>query len=160
MSGPTLIARVMPRVSKKMLGKHKSGARVSMARLMDSWPDMVTPEDPMIVRPVRVSWKKTENGSEGTLHIAAPSAMATKLKFQEAVIVGRVNRLFGLPVNGAIMRVAITHDKMAAPAIKARKSGKSIVTPEIQKSLEYIEDPVLREKLSTLAAAMDADKLA
>ncbi|MBU6235970.1 MAG: DUF721 domain-containing protein [Alphaproteobacteria bacterium] len=160
MSGPTLIARVVPRVSKSMLGKHKSSARISMARLLDGWEELISPEDPMIVRPVRIGWKKTDTGSEGTLHLAAPSALATKLKFQEAVITGRLNRLFGLPENGRVTRIAISHDKVAAPAPQARKKGKGAPSPEALKTLETIEDPVLREKLAGLAAAMEADKLA
>ncbi len=160
MSGPTLIARVVPRVSKNIFGKYRSGARLSMSRLIDGWEELIAPEDPLLIRPVRVGWKKIENGSEATLYIAAPSALATKLKFQEAVIVSRVNRLFGLPENGRVARIAITHDKIDAGQVRTRKKGKGTVSAAAQATLDAVDDPVLRQKLQGLAEAMDADKLA
>lgn len=160
MSGPTLIARVVPRISKKILGKHKSSARLSMSRLMDSWEEIIAPEDPLAIRPVRVGWRKTDAGGEGTLYIAAPSALATKLKFQESVISGRINRLFGLPDNGRITRIAISHDKVEAPHARPKRPKNVSLSPETAQTLEAVEDPVLREKLSGLAKAMEADKLA
>lgn len=160
MSGPTIIARVVPRISKAILGKHKSAARLSMARLIDGWEELIAPEDPLAIRPVRVGWKKTDAGSEGTLYIAAPSALATKLKFQEAVITGRVNRLFGLPENGKVARIAITHDKVEAPQTRRKKRMGGPIPADTAATLEGIEDPVLRQKLAGLAAAMEADKLA
>lgn len=157
MSGPTIIARVVPRISKKLLGKHKSSARISMARLLDGWEDLIAPEDPMQVRPIRFGWKKTDTGSEGTLYLTAPSALATKLKFQEAVIVGRINRLFGLPENGKVARISVTHGAQTAIPVKPRKKQIKPPSEDMQKTLEAIEDPVLRERLAGLASAMEAD---
>lgn len=161
MSGPTLIARIVPRASKAIMGKDKSKARLSMARLVDQWPDIIAPEDPTLVRPIRVGWKWLKFGKEegadkiieGTLHIAAPSAIATKLTFQEAIIVGRVNRLFGLPENACIKRIALSHDKLSAP-LKRSYRPKVPVSAEIQGKLDAIHDPVLRERLLSLAASM------
>jgi hypothetical protein len=154
MSQPTLIARIVPRVSKKMFGKYKSGARVTMSRLLDAWEEIVAPEDALAIRPVRVTWKKTDTGSEGTLHMAAPSALAAKLVYQEAVITGRVNRLFGLPEYGLVKRIAVTHDRQAAIPAKAHKKPKMPLSDDTQKTLDTIEDPVLKDRLKSLAEAM------
>lgn len=157
MSGPTLIARIVPRASKAIMGKDKSKARLSMARLVDQWPDIIAPEDPTLVRPIRVGWKWRGGGAgkiiEGTLYIAAPSAIATKLTFQEAIIVGRVNRLFGLPENACIKRISLSHDKLSTP-LKRSYRPKVPVSADIQGKLDAIHDPVLRERLLSLAASM------
>jgi len=162
MSGPTLIARLVPRISKKLLGKDKSKARLSMTRLLDQWEEIIAPEDPMAVRPVRVGWKwkidKDVKTSEGTLYITAPSAMAVSLSYQQAIIVGRINRLFGLPENGCVTRMSIVHDASAAlPPRKAHKNQKAGITTDTQATLDGIDDPVLREKLAGLAKAMAVD---
>lgn len=137
------------------MGKDKSKARLSIARLIDQWPDIIAPEDPTIVRPIRVGWKKTGEGEnrEGTLYIAAPSAVATKLTFQEAIIVGRVNRLFGMPPGACVKRISLAHDKLSAP-LKRSYRAKGVVTPDTQVKLQEIKDPVLRERLSKLAQSM------
>jgi hypothetical protein len=160
MSGPTLIAKIVPRASKSIMGKDKSKARLSMARLIDQWEDIIAPEDPLIVRPVRVGWKRIgppeDKLSEGTLYIAAPSALAPKLTFQEAIIVGRVNRLFGLPSNGCIKRMALSHDKLSAP-LKKNYRAKIPVSAATQARLDTVQDPVLKDRLSGLAAAMASE---
>jgi|GEM_PF-3268377 len=163
MSGPTLIAKIVPKASKAIMGKDRSKARLSMARLIDQWTDIIAPEDPTLVRPIRVSWKwlkfdKAPGGEkiiEGTLHIAAPSAIATKLSYQEAIIIGRVNRLFGLPANACMKRIALSHDKLSVP-LKRTYRPKVPVSAEIQGKLDAVNDPVLRERLTSLAASMAA----
>ena len=109
---------------------------------------------------MRVGWKWKGEGadkvSEGTLYIAAPSALATKITFQEAIIIGRVNRLFGLPENGRVTRMAVEHDRKATPPLKTRKKGH--VAPDTEAALENVEDGVLREKLQKLAKSMAGDK--
>lgn len=164
MSGPTLIARILPKAAKAIMGKDKSRARLSMARLVDGWDEIIAPEDSSLVRPVRVGWKWRGEGadkvSEGTLHIAAPSAVAAKLVYQEAVIVARVNRLFGLPQNGCIRRISVSHDRVAPPARPKRRRADVPVADDTRAILEKVEDPVLREKLAGLAGAMAADAAA
>lgn len=160
MSGPTLIAKLLPKASKSIMGKDKSRARLSMARLVEGWEEIIAPEDPMSIRPVRVGWKWRGEGAErvyeGTLHIAAPSALAMKLSYQESIIVGRVNRLFGLPENGCIKRISLSHDRLAPPLKKAyRPKTGGVTSPETREKLEAVTDPVLRERLSGLAAAME-----
>ena len=161
MSGPTLIAKIVSRASKAIMGKDKSKARLSMARLIDQWPEIIAPEDPTLVRPIRVAWKWRGEGAdkitEGTLHIAAPSAIATKLSFQESIITGRVNRLFGMPANSCVKRIALSHDKRSAPLKKAYRALIP-VSVETQGTLDAVQDPVLKEKLSKLASAMASDK--
>lgn len=157
MAGPTLIARAVPKASKAIMGKDKSKARISMARVADQWEEIIAPEDPMLIRPVRISWKWQGEGdaktSEGTIHIAAPSALATKLKFQEAIIVGRLNRIFGLNPRYAMKRIALSHDRIAPP-LKRRTRQKGVIEPDTALALKNIEDPVLRERLAGLAEAM------
>ena len=159
MSGPTLIAKIVPKASKAIMGRDKSRARLSLARLIDQWEDIIAPEDPLIVRPIRVSWKKTgvAENREGTLHIAAPSAIATKLTFQEAIIVGRVNRLFGMPETACLKRIALSHDKLAAPMKKAYRP-KVPMSDDTRQVVENVQDPVLKERLKGLAEAMAGEK--
>lgn len=165
MSGPTLIAKIVPKASKAIMGKDKSKARLSMARLIDQWEEIIAPEDPTLVRPIRVGWKWPKEGrgegaakiTEGTLYIAAPSAIATKLSFQEAIIVGRVNRLFGMPANACIKRISLSHDKLSAP-LKKTYRPRLPVSEETQAALDAVQDPVLKERLAGLAAAMASDK--
>jgi hypothetical protein len=159
MSGPTLIAKILPRASQAIMGKDRSKARLSIARLIDQWEHIIAPEDPLIVRPIRVGWKKTGNGEEreGTLYIAAPSAIATKLTFQEAIIVGRVNRLFGMPASASVRRIALSHDRLSTPLKKSYRP-KVPMAEDTRQVVENIEDPVLREMLKGLAEAMAGDK--
>ena len=162
MSNPTLIARLIPKASKSIIGKDKSKARLSMARLLDAWEEIIAPENPHAIRPIRVGWKWRGEGAEkvieGTLHIAAPSAMATKLKFQEAVIIGRINRLFGMPANACVKKIDISHDRAAAPTSrKTTKKQVSNLPDDLKSTIEAIEDPVLKARLEGLAKAMEAD---
>jgi hypothetical protein len=140
------------------MGKYKSKARLSLARLIDQWEEIIAPENAMVVRPIRVGWKKIEDKVfEGTLYIASPSAIATKLTFQEAIIVGRVNRLFGLPPSYCIKRIALSHDKLSAP-LKKHYRTKVPVDAKTKEALDKIEDPVLRERLASMAQAMASNK--
>ncbi len=162
MSGPTLIANILPRASKAILGKDKSRARLSMARLIDQWAEIIAPEDPLLVRPVRVGWKKIpgeegQKASEGTLYITAPSALAPKITFQETIIVARVNRLFGLAPHASVRRINLSHDRLAAPLKKAYRA-KIPMGDDTRALLETVDDPVLRERLSGLADAMASEK--
>lgn len=161
MSGPTLIARAVSKASKAIMGKYKSKARITLSRIIDHWPEIIAPEDPLIVRPIRVGWKWIGEGSdkisEGTIYIAAPSAVATKLSFQEAVIVGRMNRIFGLGDKYFIKRIAVSHDRIAPPLKKSYRV-KGQITEDTQKRLNEVKDPVLREKLEGLAKAMSGSQ--
>lgn len=161
MSGPTLIAKLLPGASKALMGRHKSKARLSMARLIDQWEEIIAPEDPNIVRPVRVGWKWKGEGAdkitEGTLYIAAPSALATKITFQEAIIIGRVNRLFGMSGNTCVKRISLSHDKLSPPLKKSYRTKGTVPADTVDK-LDKIEDPVLRARLENLAQAMESDK--
>ncbi len=161
MSGPTLIARMIPKVSKRILGKDRSKARLSFARMLDQWEEIIAPEDPLSVRPMRVGWRTRMEGerkiSEGTLYVNAPSALAVTLSYQQAVIVGRVNRLFGLPEGGQVTRLSIVHDAPQMPPPRPRRKAEGRIDAATQTVLDHIEDPVLRERLASLARAMDAD---
>lgn len=159
MSGPTSIAKLVPRAGKAIMGKDRSKARLSIARLIDGWADIIAPEDPLIVRPIRVGWKKPAKDSEireGILYVAAPSALAPKLTFQEAIIIGRVNRLFGMPDNACIHKMVLSHDRLAAP-LKKNYRPKLPVSADAQASVDAVADPVLRERLAGLASAMASD---
>ncbi len=160
MSGPRLIAKILPNASRAIMGRDRSKARLSIARLIDQWDAIIAPEDPLSVRPVRVGWKKTGDGDtrEGTLYIVAPSAIATKLTFQEAIIVGRVNRLFGLPENARLRRISISHDRISPPPARRRYRPKVPMGEDTRNIVENIEDPVLRETLKGLAEAMAGEK--
>ncbi|MCB1537648.1 MAG: DUF721 domain-containing protein [Alphaproteobacteria bacterium] len=158
MSGPTLIASLLGKASKSIIGRDKSRARLSMARLIDQWPEIIAPEDPLVARPVRVGWRKLpemdgKKCSEGTLYIAAPSALAARLTYQQAVIVARVNRLFGMPDHCRIARISLAHDRIAAPFKRAPRTG-GVVDAATSATLDGVADPVLRARLEKLARAM------
>lgn len=159
MSGPTLIAKIVPRATKKIFGKDKSKARISMPRLLDRWAEIIAPEDPSCVLPARITWKKLdEKLSAGTLHLFAPSALAAKLMYQEKIIIERVNRLFGLPDHACIKRMVVAHNGAAATRLPAPlKKKKGLMDAETAKKLESIEDPVIRARLESLARAMPSE---
>lgn len=146
------------------MGKSTSKARVTLAGLMDKWPDIIAPEDPLKIMPERVSWRTETKNAEGktlsasgTLHILAPSAFAAKLMYQEAVIIERVNRMFGLPVTYQIKRLSITHHQgqsvQRRPKVQGQGGDKAL-DEETARKLSDIEDPVIRATLTALARAM------
>ena len=159
MSGPTLIAKIVPKATKTIFGKDKSKARISMPRLLDRWAEVIAPEDPSSVLPSRISWKKLdEKTSTGTLHVTAPSALAAKLMYQEKIIVERVNRLFGLPPYACLSRLTVTHQTGTSKLPAPIKKNRANIDAQTAEKLAKIDDPVLRERLESLARAMPADE--
>lgn len=159
MSQPTLISHLLHRAGKKIFGKEISRARITMPRLLEAWTDLIAPDDATQILPSRIVWKKNPDGtSSGTLHILAPSALAAKLMYRERIIIERVNRAFGLPPNSCLSRMAVTHSSQSARKFTPPPKPVNI-SADTAEHLAKIEDPVLREKLESLARSMASKNL-
>lgn len=159
MSHPTLISHLLHRAGKKIFGKAKSSARITMPRLLEAWNEIIAPDDSSQILPSRITWKKVETGgSAGTLHILAPSAFAAKIMYREKIIVERINRTFGLPATSCLTRMAVTHSSQTPKKFTPPKKVGT-VTSDTLEHLAKIEDPVLREKLESLARSMASKNL-
>lgn len=130
-----------------------------MPRLLDDWAELITPDDASQILPSRITWKKLdEENRAGTLHVLAPSALAAKLMYRERIIVERVNRTYGLPANACITRMAVIHSSQTPRKFTPPKKAADI-DADTALRLSKIEDPVLREKLESLARSMASKNL-
>lgn len=163
MSQLTPISHLLHKAGKKIFGKQKSRARITLPRLLELWEDIIAPDDATQILPSHITWKKLEEKVfAGTLYITAPSAIAAKIMYRERIIIERVNRTFGLPDYGRITRLSVTHASIATKKFTpppAASTASGAISSDTEAHLAKVDDPVLREKLTSIARAMASKNL-
>jgi len=132
----------VPSIATKALGR-RGGA---IAKLITKWPEIVGPAIGQGSLPRKLVFLKGSR-SDGTLHIAVASNLATELQHLEPMLLERINGFLGY---GAVKKLRLTQD-MPARTTKKKSRPKTVATAEPAKS-----DDSLSQALARLGSAVDA----
>lgn len=150
---PDMLRRTMP----ALLGKQNMGWG-DLRLLLEQWDTIIGDHYAAVTSPVSLKFPVTggsENRQterrEGTLTIAAPAALRTEIQHDSTMIIERINRTFGYTAVARLLLVPSTQTLRAAQPAPPRPIK---LDPAL---LAGIEDPELRERLTSLAAHMGAE---
>jgi len=123
--------------------------------LVSRWPDIVGPEVAAHSEPIRILWKRGNEGETpepATLVLRAEGPAALEIQHLSNVILERVNRFFGWQ---AVGRIALRQAPLTRP--KERKpppAPSPEATARIAADLTAISSNDLRQALARLGAAI------
>lgn len=117
--------------------------------LIERWPEIVGPAYARHCRPLRLRFPRGQK-EQGTLAIAATSAVAPMLRHVEAQLIERANRVLGY---AAVARLAIEQGELMAAA-PAPPPPPAPIPDTARSTLKDIADPELRATLESLAQAL------
>ena len=136
----------------------RSGMNVD---LITAWPELVGAEFADFTRPEKINWPNRAYEDDpfkpGTLIVACDGARAIYFQHELSTICERVNVFFGF---AAITKIKIVQKPVTGKRGVARKSSqqKPVLdaneAARLNKILDRIEDPVLREKLEKLGKGL------
>lgn len=126
-----------------------------MIRLITHWPDIVGNELAQKSTPLKILYKKQKNRHTGNLDqimvlkIRCEGSFGTIIAMRQAIIIDRLNRLFGTESFSAL---SIEHGPSLAaaqqnPSKRAQPTHYDIELPDI-------DDPVLKSRLESLGQAV------
>jgi hypothetical protein len=146
------IAAEIPRIAGAALGKRGFGE----AQLVTQWEAVIGPELAAKLSPDRITFARGERRA-GTLRLRVDSGFALEAQHLEPMIIERINGFFGY---GAIARIALVQ---GPPRHAARAAAPPrALDREEQRALEErvatVADPMLREALARLGAAVIASR--
>lgn len=143
------IAAEVPRIAQPVLGKRGLGE----AQLVAQWAAIVGAELADQLSPDRLSFPRGER-REGTLRLRVASGWALQVQHREPQLIERINAFFGYR---AVAKLALVQAPPASAGPPARPAPRPLAAGEHQaldRRLEDIEDPALREALRRLGAAV------
>jgi hypothetical protein len=117
--------------------------------LFERWTEIVGPAYARHCRPLRLRFPRGQK-EQGTLAIAATSALAPMLHHVEAQVIERANRVLGY---AAVARLAIEQGAVMQPA-PAPPPAPAAIPEATRSTLKDIADPELRATLESLAQAL------
>ncbi len=143
----------MPSIMKQLGASAEAKKSASLIRLINHWSDIVGAEMAGKTMPLRISYSQQKDRNTGEqekimiLKMKAESAIGTKMAMREAIILERLNRLFGVT---NFKKLDITLGRIS-----------SIASAPVQRSLKPykidlpdIEDPILKSRLESLGQAV------
>jgi hypothetical protein len=147
------LANIMPKMMKKLGGVAQAKNTASMIKLLNHWPAIIGQDMAVKTMPERISFHQQKNRQTGeqekfrVLKIKAESAVVTALAMREAIILERLNRLFGAE---DFKKLTFIQGSMTAckSHIKPQKANAEPLT------LPDIVDPVLKSRLESLGQAV------
>lgn len=146
------ISKLLPGLMTKIGGAAQAKSAASIIRIHQHWGEVIGQELASRAAPVKITGKRRKNRETGenetylSLKIKTESALATMLAMRQAIILERLNSLFG-------------HDKFQELKIEhgfiARKTkAKSKPAGRFDLNLQGIDDPVLKARLESLGQAV------
>jgi hypothetical protein len=152
MTAPRPLARVVPKVAGKALGKRG----MAFGALMTDWATILGPELGRCTMPQKLAFPPGLQ-QDAVLHIRVTGAAALEVQHAEPQIVERINAFFGYR---AIARLKLVQAPAADPL--RRRPKPRALTPEeeagIVRATEGIEDEALRESLARFGRSMMASR--
>jgi hypothetical protein len=141
---------MLPKVAGPILGKRGLGA----GRLIAEWAAIVGTELAAQAAPVKLAFPPGER-TGGTLRLRVAPAAAVELQHRAPVIVERINAALGY---AAVARLSFVQAPLPqpkrAPAPRALEPAEAAA---LERQLEAVEDPALREALGRLGRAVIGD---
>ena len=121
--GTRSLAQLVPSIATKALGR-RGGA---IAKLITKWPEIVGPAIGQGSLPRKLVFSKGTR-SDGTLHVAVASNLATEMQHLEPMLLERINGFLGY---GAVKKLRLTQD-MPARTTKKKPRAKTAATAKPQ----------------------------
>lgn len=155
MTGPRPLARMIPRIAGKALGRHGQ----AFGALLTEWASIMGPELGARTIPGKLSFpgrgRESRSREGGTLSIRAHASVALELQHAEPQILERINQFFGYP---AVARIRLIQAPLRHAPRPSRRTRPLDAQDEarIRATVEGIEDETLREAMTALGRAMAA----
>jgi hypothetical protein len=121
----------------------------TQAALIERWAEIVGPAYARHCRPLRLRFPRGQK-DQGTLAIAATSALAPMLAHVQPQIIERANRILG---HAAVARIVVEQGEAMAPP-PAPPLAPAPIPEATRSTLKDIADPDLRATLESLAQAL------
>ncbi len=157
MNKPVRRARPLADLLGKCLGDTFARRGFAASEIVTHWDEIVGPDIAAHAEPVRIDWprrREPEEVAPATLVLRVEGPAAIEIQHLSAVIIERVNRVFGWP---AIGRVALRQ----APLTRRREARKRpVLDPDAVRRVAEtlsIADEDLRGALARLGAAVKRD---
>lgn len=150
MTGPRPLARIVPAIAAKALGKKGQ----AFGALLGDWASVMGPD--LGARTVPCKLVFPAGRREGaTLHLRAHGAAALEIQHAEPQLVERINAFFGYQ---AVSRLKLIQAPPPAPARPAwrRRPVSAAEEARIRAAVAGIEDEEMREALAGLGRAIAA----
>jgi len=153
--GTRSLAQLVPSITTTALGR-RGGA---IAKLITKWPEIVGPAIGQGSLPRKLVFSKGSR-SDGTLHLAVASNLATELQHLEPMLLERINGFLGY---GAVKKLRLTQD-MPAGTTKKKPRAKPAATTEpppnaakaSSKNDSSLDQASLDQALARLGEAVEA----
>lgn len=150
MAAPRPLAKIVPKVAGKALGKRG----MAFGTLITDWPTIMGPDLARSTLPQKLAFPPGQR--EGaTLHLKVSGAAALDVQHSEPQVIERINAFFGYR---AVDRIKLIQGPL--PGAPRRPKVQRPMTPEeeagIQRAAGPVEDPTLRDALVRLGRAIHA----
>ena len=150
MAGPRPIARMLPEIAGKILGKKGLGFGV----LITEWETIVGPETARRALPVRLAFPPGRRDG-ATLHLRVAGAHAVEMQHTAPQLIDRVNAFMGYRAVEALKFVQTGRTK--PPPVSARPLAPSEAA-QLAERVGGVENDELREALAALGASVVAGR--
>jgi hypothetical protein len=150
MTAPRPLARIVPKVAGKALGKRG----MAFGTLITDWATIMGPDLARSTLPQKLTFPPGQR-QDATLHLRVSGSAALDVQHQEPQLIERINAFFGYR---AIARIKLIQAPM--PGAPRRPKTLRPMTPEeeagIQRATGPVEDEDLRDALARLGRAVYA----
>jgi hypothetical protein len=147
--GLRALASEVPRIAAPVLGKRGFAA----AQLVSEWASVVGAELAAKISPDRLSFPRSER-RDGTLRVRVAAGLAVEIQHRAPLILDRINGFFGY---GAVSRLVLVQGPPARPPCPAPARPRPLSADEravLDRRLDRIRDPALRDALRRLGEAV------
>ena len=133
-----------------------------LTTLIANWQDVCGAEYKDMTLPYKIVWAKkqhrqNDDKKQACLHILCPDAFKTKLMYQEAVWLDRINRVVGSPIFNRLQ--TRHHDDWKPPAATIKSPGRKTRDNGFDDILDAVHDPDLKRSLQRISQAIaDTDQ--
>lgn len=129
----------------------------AQADIITRWSEIVGPTMADQCRPERLQWPRDESAGDGAaLHMVVAHGWATEVQHMEPVIVERVNRFFGWRAVGRLKLRQANIEPRRRPAAPKTRPLTDAEKAQLDKLVEGVADPRLKESLRRLGATIFA----
>lgn len=149
------MSKVLPSIMKTLGASAEARKSISIIRIMNHWETLVGQDLAIKSSPEKTIYRKQKCKQTGELQtvtclkIKCDGAVGTVIAMREAIILERLNRMFG---TSSFVSLSIEHGYIA-PALASKTSNKP-APRHFELDLPEIDDPVLKSRLESLGQAV------
>lgn len=148
--GPRAIAALVPKLTKKALGKRG----LAEANLVADWATIVGVERAATSQPDKLSFPRGQR-NDGTLHLRVFSSAALELQHDAPYVIDRINGYFGYAAIARLklIQAPLKNTTRTSPQ-RPRRTPEPAELAALDQQLASVEDDELRETLNRLGTAV------